>query len=568
MHSKPRRMLSIGYLLVIIICFLPLLPGMLGMLVPAFGFIPPLGLKAFTVSGFIEAFQWPGIERSLLQTLIIAVVSTLLATIMTFVILQAYWGKRSWYKIEKLLSPILALPHVAFAVGFLFLFSDTGWIARFFLFVFHDTLGLSQTWFASLYSLQDNIGVGLTLALAIKETPFLLLMSVAILNNLKVNQTLQVTQGLGYSLAQSWWKVIFPQWLQHMRFPLFAIIAYSCSVVDVSLILGPTHPPTFAVLVWQWFNEPDLSQLPRAAAGAFLLFILCSLLIGFIWGIERLLLVTFRSWLTSGRKGYIALKPYFFHLIATISLLTIPVIIIWTFALRWSFPSLLPTFWSDRFWLNEWPYIQETILISIGLALVSSGIALFLALIAHEYRQHHRFHFPMYVVALPMLIPQLSLLFGLQIMSLWINQTHYWFWVVWAHTFFVFPYIYLALDGPWKSYPTQLSKTAVSLGSSPFKTFVIIKLRTLASGLLFAWAIGMSVSLAQYLPTLMLGSGRVVTLTTEAVALSSGHDRRVVALYALWQAILPFIFFSLALIGNRIFQHRSKHTYKQGLHSL
>lgn len=568
MQSKPRRMLRIAYLLVILICFFPLLPGVLGMVVPAVGYIPPLGLNIFTLDGFISALNWPGVNRALLQTVMTATVSTLIAVMMTFAILQAYWGSRAWYRIEKLLSPILALPHVAFAVGFLFLFSDTGWLARFLLFIFDDPSSTPHTWLNSLYALQDNIGISLALALAIKETPFLLLMSASILHNLKIRETLQVSQALGYSVAQSWWKVIFPQWLQHMRFPFFAIMAYSCSVVDVSLILGPTHPPTFAVLVWQWFNEPDLSQLPRAAAGAFLLFLLCSLLIALIWLVERLTLTGFRSWLSSGRNGRLALKPYFFHFIATVSLLTVPVILIWTFAQRWSFPSLLPSFWSFRFWANEWPYIQETITISITLALLSSGIALVLALIAHEYRQHFRFHIPMYVIALPMLIPQLSLLFGLQITSLWINQEHYWLWVIWAHTFFVFPYIYLALDGPWKSYPTRLSQTAVSLGVSPLKTFLTIKLRTLSSGLLFAWAMGMSVSLAQYLPTLMLGAGRVVTLTTEAVALSSGHDRRVVALYALWQAILPFIFFSLAFISNRILQRRTNSAYKQEPRSL
>ena len=568
MQSKPRRMLRIGYLLVILICFFPLIPGVLGMVVPAFGFIPPLDLNVFTFAGFISALNWPGVNRAILQTIMTTIVSTFIAVIMTFAIVQAYWGRRSWYRIEKLLSPILALPHVAFAVGFLFLFSDTGWLARFLQFIFNDTLSFIHSWFSSLYSLQDNIGVSLTLALAIKETPFLLLMSVAVLHNLKIHQTLQVTQGLGYSAPQSWWKVIFPQWLQHMRFPLFAIMAYSCSVVDVSLILGPTHPPTFAVLVWQWFNEPDLSQLPRAAAGAFLLFVLCSLLIGFVWIIERLALIEFRAWLSSGRHNRLALKPYFFHLIVAVSLLVIPIIILWTFAQRWSFPSLLPTFWSTRFWISEWPYIQATMFTSVTLALLSSGVAFILALIAHEYRGHFRFHIPMYIIALPMLVPQLSLLFGLQITSLWINQEHYWFWVVWAHTFFVFPYTYLALDGPWKSYPNRLSQTAVSLGVSPLKTFFLIKLRTLSSGLLFAWAMGMSVSLAQYLPTLMLGSGRVVTLTTEAVALSSGHDRRVVALYALWQAILPFVFFSLAFIGNRILQRRNQPTYKQESRSL
>jgi ABC-type uncharacterized transport system YnjBCD permease subunit len=36
--------------------------------------------------------------------------------------------------------------------------------------------------------------------------------------------------------------------------------------------------------------------------------------------------------------------------------------------------------------------------------------------------------------------------------------------------------------------------------------------------------VGFSVSIAQYLPTLWLGAGRIPTLTSEAVALSSGGE--------------------------------------------
>ena len=41
--------------------------------------------------------------------------------------------------------------------------------------------------------------------------------------------------------------------------------------------------------------------------------------------------------------------------------------------------------------------------------------------------------------------------------------------------------------------------------------------------------------------------GRVSTLTTEAVALSSGGDRRLIGVYALSQTIMPLIGFALAL---------------------
>ena len=117
--------------------------------------------------------------------------------------------------------------------------------------------------------------------------------------------------------------------------------------------------------------------------------------------------------------------------------------------------------------------------------------------------------------------------------------------------FFAFPFVYLALDGPWRSYDNNYTRAALSLGKTPLFVFFHIKVKLLLPAILYAWAVGASVSLAQYLPTLMLGGGRIATVTTEAVALSSGFDRRVTAIYAIWQAILPFVFFVSAILIGR-----------------
>jgi len=62
---------------------------------------------------------------------------------------------------------------------------------------------------------------------------------------------------------------------------------------------------------------------------------------------------------------------------------------------------------------------------------------------------------------------------------------------------------------------------------------------------------GILVSIAQYMPTLWLGAGRFPTLTTEAVALSSGGSNGILAAQALWQLLLPLIIFALtALVEN------------------
>lgn len=154
----------------ILVCILPLLPGMAGILLPAFSWLPLVtthqieALTAFNLSGFHHVLSWPGVFQSMLLSLFTGITSSIIALALTFFILQANWHKPHWQKIERMLSPMLAMPHVAFAIGFAFLFSPTGWIYRVL-----EGLGLSTHNTASL--IQDPYGIGLIMALTIKETP-------------------------------------------------------------------------------------------------------------------------------------------------------------------------------------------------------------------------------------------------------------------------------------------------------------------------------------------------------------------------------------------------------------
>ncbi|WP_038174458.1 ABC transporter permease [Vibrio pacinii] len=544
-------MLRTLYWILIAVCILPTIPGLLGVVFSALGYIPPVGLNQFSFDGFYAVFDWQGVEKSIAITIYTTLVSCYLACMITFAVLQATWHSKFWRKVEVSLAPLLAMPHVAFAIGFAFLFAPTGMGIRTLSQLFDydpNTQSVEQL----AWLVKDPIGVGLIVMLALKEVPFLLLMSIPILNQLNVDKYEKLSHSLGYSHAQTWWKCIFPQWLAKLRFPLFAVIAYSLSVVDVALIIGPTNPPTFAVLVWQWFNDPDLSLLPRAASGAVVLFLIASILIGFTRSVEWFITKRWRSWQTSGRGGIALPGKSLFSIITLLTLLMAPLLIIWSFAQRWRFPDLLPSQYSLRFWQYEWHSVASTVQQSMLIAMMSASIALILGLVAHEYHLRHRWRIPSYVIAIPMLIPQLSVLFGMQVATLYVSSGNYLFWVIWSHVFFAFPFVYLSLDGPWRSFDNGLTRVALSLGKSPLQVWFNIKLPLLLPAVAFAWAVGISVSLAQYLPTLMLGAGRISTITTEAVALSSGFDRRVTAIYALWQALLPLLFFSFAILLSRL----------------
>jgi len=74
---------------------------------------------------------------------------------------------------------------------------------------------------------------------------------------------------------------------------------------------------------------------------------------------------------------------------------------------------------------------------------------------------------------------------------------------------------------------------------------------------LVGFAVGFAVSVGLYLPTLFAGAGRIATLTTEAVTLAGGADRRLVGVTALLQAGLPLLIYGAALaLPALIYRHR------------
>lgn len=122
---------------------------------------------------------------------------------------------------------------------------------------------------------------------------------------------------------------------------------------------------------------------------------------------------------------------------------------------------------------------------------------------------------------------------------------------------FVLPYIFLSLRAPYLALDSRYELQGWCLGRGRLAVFLQVKLPLLLRPILTATAVGFAVSIGQYLPTVFAGAGRLTTVTTEAIALASGADRRIGAFYAFVQAVLPMAAFTLALlVPRRIYSDR------------
>jgi putative thiamine transport system permease protein len=122
---------------------------------------------------------------------------------------------------------------------------------------------------------------------------------------------------------------------------------------------------------------------------------------------------------------------------------------------------------------------------------------------------------------------------------------------------FVLPYVFLAMVDPWRAFDQRYVIVALSLGASPLRALLTIRLPMLMRACLAAAAIGIAVSVGQFLATQLVAGARWPSITTEAVAMSSGGNRRTLAIYAVLQTLLPLVAFLMAtLLPAYLFRNR------------
>lgn len=559
-RSRPAQALNWIPFLTFAVLIGPVAAGLVGTLLPAFGYLPALGGTTLNWGPWRELAELPGIWTSARLSLVTGLATTAGSLGIVVAFCAGWQGTRWFRRAERLLAPLLSLPHVAVAFGIAFLVMPSGWILR-----------MLSPWATGFHrppdwlTVQDPEGISLIFGLIVKEVPFLLLMTVAAMGQADAQRSRTVALTLGYGPMTAWLKAVLPRVYPQIRLPVLAVLAYGVSVVDVAMVLGPTTPAPLAVRLVRLFNDPELSLRFVASAGACLqtLLVVAGIAIWCVgekglrhWGI---------CWIVAGRRNRrdTAARVAAALMLALSSVAVVLAMLgmaLWAFASSWRFPEV----WPGELTLANWeqhrgglgPVLVNTITVAAGATL--AAVILAIGVLEQEARSGRR----AWIVSggglyLPLVLPQVAFLFGAQILLMVAGLGANWPALTWMHLVFVFPYVFLSLSDPYRAWDERYQQTAGCLGATSLRTFFRIKLPMLLRPILTSAAIGFAVSVGLYLPTLLVGGGRYPTLTTEAVTLSSGGDPRLIGLYALLQMALPFLAFAVAaLIIARRFRHR------------
>ena len=114
----------------------------------------------------------------------------------------------------------------------------------------------------------------------------------------------------------------------------------------------------------------------------------------------------------------------------------------WSFAQSWCFPAAFPEQWTTQTWALQLPRMTDTVVTTVGLALVSAFVAVLLTIACLE-AETRRGHPPsrrvLWLVYAPLLVPQIVFFYGFQIVLVKLGLDGSSLAVAWAHLVFVLP---------------------------------------------------------------------------------------------------------------------------------
>lgn len=548
-------MLRIVPILVGLLLAGPVIAGTLGALIPSLGYFPALGREAVDLAPWTDLLAWPGLGRSAALSFASGLVTAALSLFLAVLFLAVFFETRAFDRLRQAIAPLLAIPHAAAAFALAFLIAPSGFLMRL---LSPWATGLQRP--PDLLIVQDEFGLSLMAGLVLKEVPFLLLMALAPLAQIRASEKMRLARTLGYGRATAWFKTVVPALYPLLRLPVCAVIAYSSANIDVALILGPVAPPPLAVQVLRWSNDPNLDFRLIAAAGAMLQ---CAVTAAAVAGwlvAERAVGHFGRRWIESGRRrsgeGLLASAGrLLFPALILISGLGVFALALNSVARSWRFPDALPARWTLAHWHKVVESGGEPVGASLWIALLTGLIALtlVLALLEGERRRGRlSSRWLEGLLYLPLLVPQIGFLFGMVLLAEAAGVPPGGGLVAAGHMLFVLPYVYLALAEGYRRQNPAWNQVARTLGQGENATFWKVTLPMLLAPVLAALAVGLAVSIGQYLVTRLLGAGRIDTVTTEAIALAAGGDRRLIGVWALTQAALPILFFAAAVLLPRL----------------
>lgn len=242
-----------------------------------------------------------------------------------------------------------------------------------------------------------------------------------------------------------------------------------------------------------------------------------------------------------------------FLIVLTISMLLVLFLpflpqIIWSFSQRWLFPSLLPDEWGFRAWdylVSPGAQLGRAMLTSLEVGILVTALSIAIGLPAGRALGLYQFRgktLIQFLILAPAIVPGFAAAMGVHQTFIRFGLADTMLGVVLVHLIPVMPYVVLTLSGVFSNYNLEYEEAARSLGANSWNIFRNVTMPTILPGLLVAALFAFTISWGQYLLTLLIGGGQVLTMPVLLLNFINSGD------YALASALSLVLIFPAGLV--------------------
>ena len=191
---------------------------------------------------------------------------------------------------------------------------------------------------------------------------------------------------------------------------------------------------------------------------------------------------------------------------------------VWSVSHGWFYPDLFPRAWSLKAWryaVSDLSGVLDSLGLTLAISLAATVLSLLIGTPAGRVIGMEVFRGKRLIEILflaPIIVPGIAVVFGLHGIFILLGLNNSIIGVVLVHLVPTLPFTTLIAAGVFANFDRDLESQARSLGANSLQTLLHVTLPTVLPGLAVAGMFAFLVSWSQYILTLMIGGGRIVTL--------------------------------------------------------
>lgn len=226
-----------------------------------------------------------------------------------------------------------------------------------------------------------------------------------------------------------------------------------------------------------------------------------------------------------------------------LGILPIILVILQSFSAGWKWPEIFPHTLS----LKSWKYVLidntstlKALGVSFKVAAVVTLINLILAIPAADSLGRYEFKGKKLIesiLLIPIIIPPIVIMMGMHKTFIRLNFTESIAGIVLAHILPTLPYMIRAITISFRNLGFHWEEQARMLGAGRVNRFFYVQLPFLLPGIIAGSSLTILISLSQYIITMLIGGGSIVTLPILMFPFINGGNESIGAVYSIIFAI-------------------------------